>query len=97
MREVLFEFIGHGNSVKVTATDSLTFTEISIICHARAGRKEMEALALKRLEAFLATKAKQAREKGYEELPCMHCGKYTLRKSATRIKCETCGHEHRFV
>lgn len=97
MREVLFEFITHGNSVKVTATDSLTFAEVSIICHARASRKEMEMLALKRLETYLANQERQAKAQGYEGFPCRHCGKYTLKRSATRVKCDTCGHEQRFV
>ncbi|MBF0355523.1 MAG: hypothetical protein HQL43_09835 [Alphaproteobacteria bacterium] len=95
-REVLFEFIRHGNTVKVTATDTPTLTEISIICPARSSRKDMESLALRRLDAFLVKQAEQASAKGYEGQPCPACGKYTLKRSATRVKCDTCGKEMRF-
>jgi hypothetical protein len=96
VREVLFEFIPIGNAVKVTATDSPTLTEISVICPARVSRKDMQALALRRLDAFLAKQATQAHAKGYEGQPCKACGKYTLKRSATRLKCDTCGREERF-
>ncbi|MBI5119569.1 MAG: hypothetical protein HZA67_01080 [Rhodospirillales bacterium] len=95
-REVLFEFIRMGNSVKVTATDTPTLTEISLICPARSSRKDMEALALRRLDAFIAKQADQAHAQGYEGQPCPACGKYTLKSSATRVKCDTCGRERRF-
>ncbi|CAA6606242.1 hypothetical protein MTBLM1_80158 [Rhodospirillaceae bacterium LM-1] len=95
-REVLFEFIRMGNAVKVTATDTLTLAEVATICHAHTSRRDMENLALKRLDAFLTKQADQAHAKGYEGLPCKHCGKYTLKRSATRVKCDTCGKEVRF-
>ncbi|MBF0269700.1 MAG: hypothetical protein HQL44_14035 [Alphaproteobacteria bacterium] len=97
MREVLFEFTRMGNMVKVTATDTQTLTEISIICPGKSSRKDMESLALRRLDSFLANQSAQAHAKGYEKQPCKACGKYTLKQSATRIKCDTCGQETRFV
>lgn len=53
-REVLFEFIRIGNSVKVSAFDIQTLTEVSIVGHCRASTERLKRLALQRLDYVLA-------------------------------------------
>ncbi len=55
-REVLFEFIRVGNSVKVSAFDTQTLTEVSIVGHPGAGQERLKRLALQRLNYVLAKK-----------------------------------------
>lgn len=55
-REVLFEFIRIGNSVKVSAFDVPTLTEVSIVGHPGASRELLKKLALQRLDYVLAKK-----------------------------------------
>ena len=52
-REVYFEFIAIGTSVKVTAIDSLTAIEVSIMGPASAAQADLEQLALQKLKARL--------------------------------------------
>ena len=52
-REVYFEFIAIGNAVKVTAIDSLTGIEVSIMGPASAAQSDLEQLALQKLKARL--------------------------------------------
>ena len=52
--EVYFEFVAIGNAVKVTAIDSLTAIEVSIIGPVGAAQAELERVALQKLKARLA-------------------------------------------
>ena len=53
-REVLFEFQVIGSTVKVTAIDSVTATEVSIMGPASALRADLQRVALAKLKARLA-------------------------------------------
>jgi hypothetical protein len=53
-REIYFEHIAIGNAVKVTAIDSLTAIEVSIMGPASAAQSDLEKLALQKLKARLA-------------------------------------------
>ena len=53
-RDIYFEHIAIGGSVKVTAIDSLTATEVSIVGPAGAAKADLERLALQKLKARLA-------------------------------------------
>jgi hypothetical protein len=53
-RKVYFEHTVIGGTVKVTAIDSLTATEVSIMGPATATRSDLERLALQKLKARLA-------------------------------------------
>ena len=64
-REVLFEFIRVGNSVKVSAFDIQTLTEVSIVGHPRASTERLKRLALQRLDYVLA-KNRAAKAGGHE-------------------------------
>ena len=47
--EIYFEYITVGNSVKVSAIDAATGTEVSIAGPRNAGQKELERIALQKL------------------------------------------------
>lgn len=53
-REVFFEFIAIGTSVKVVAIDAATGTEVSVIGPASAAQADLEQLAIGKLKARLA-------------------------------------------
>jgi len=53
-REVYFEHIVVGRSVKVVAIDSLTAVEVSIVGPLSAAKFDLERLALQKLKARLA-------------------------------------------
>jgi hypothetical protein len=53
-REVYFEFIAIGQTVKVVAIDSVTATEVSVMGPASASQADMKQLALQKLKARLA-------------------------------------------
>jgi hypothetical protein len=53
-REVYFEHIVIGNAVKVTAIDSATAIEVSIMGPTSASQGDLERLALQKLKARLA-------------------------------------------
>ena len=61
-REVIFEFVQHGSSVKVTAMDPETLTEVSIVGPASAGQAALKANALNKLKYVLA-KRRQGNER----------------------------------
>jgi len=52
-RVVYFEHIVLGGSVKVTAIDSLTAVEVSIVGPAGAPKHDLERLAMRKLEVRL--------------------------------------------
>jgi hypothetical protein len=52
-REVYFEFIAIGNAVKVTAIDSVTAIEVSVMGPTSAAKADLERLALRKLMARL--------------------------------------------
>lgn len=52
-RDVIFEFRRIGRSVKVTAVDSKTLLEVSVVCPATAPESAMRAAALNKLEYVL--------------------------------------------
>ena len=53
-RDVYFEHIAIGHSVKVVAIDSLTAVEVSIVGPVSAAKSDLERLALQKLKARLA-------------------------------------------
>ena len=56
-REVYFEFTAIGATVKVSAIDAATGTEVSIMGPASALQADLERLALQKLKARLAREA----------------------------------------
>ncbi len=60
-REVLFELRQIGNSVKITAIDVATNTEVSTLGPASAGQHTLKMHALRKLEYVLAERARTAR------------------------------------
>ena len=54
LREVLFEFVSQGRYVKVIAVDPETLTEISLVGDPKAGRKELQRIAIRKLEYVIA-------------------------------------------
>ena len=56
-REVYFELIAIGGSVKVTAIDSGTGIEVSVVGPASAAQADLERLALQKLKVRLAREA----------------------------------------
>ncbi len=57
--EVIFEFIQHGGSVKVTAMDPATLVEVSIVGPASAGQASLKATALAKLKYVLAKRRQE--------------------------------------
>ncbi|MBI2236056.1 MAG: hypothetical protein HYU60_03725 [Magnetospirillum sp.] len=55
-RQVLFEFTRIGNTVKVTALDSISLVEVSVIGPATASQAQMKTAALRKLDYMLAKK-----------------------------------------
>ena len=58
-REVYFEFVSIGTSVKVVAIDAATGTEVSVIGPVGAAQADMQRLALGKLKARLAREARK--------------------------------------
>ena len=58
-REVYFEFVSIGTSVKVVAIDAATGTEVSVIGPVGAAQADMQQLALGKLRARLAREARK--------------------------------------
>ena len=56
-RDVYFEFIAIGATVKVVAIDAASGTEVSIMGPAGAAQSDLERLALGKLKARLAREA----------------------------------------
>lgn len=54
MGEVLFEFRRIGNSVKVSAIEPVTNTEISIVGPASAGEHALKMVAIRKLQYVMA-------------------------------------------
>jgi hypothetical protein len=52
-RSIYFEFVPIGPQIKVSAIDSVTRTEVSVIVPRTAMRKDMERLALRKLQRAL--------------------------------------------
>ncbi len=63
-RDAIIEFIPLGNSIKVTAVDPETGTEVSIVGAARAGERELAALAVRKLRFVLEKKTPPDEETG---------------------------------
>ena len=59
-RDVIFEFFRVGNSVKVSAVDTETMTEVSVVGPATASEATLRNNALRKLEFVLARRAGQA-------------------------------------
>ena len=53
-RDVIFEFVRVGHAVKVSAIDSATGTEVSIVGDPRVGEVALKRLAERKLEYVLA-------------------------------------------
>ena len=56
-RDVIFEFYRLGNSVKVSAVDTETLTEVSVVGPATASEATLRNTALRKLQFVLARKA----------------------------------------
>ena len=52
-REVYFEMVKVGNAVKITAIDSVTAIEVSVMGPANAAQSDLERVALRKLKARL--------------------------------------------
>lgn len=50
---IIVEFISIGNSVKVTAFDTESLTEVSIVGSKRASRKQLSDLAVRKLRYLM--------------------------------------------
>ncbi len=70
-REVYFEFVTLGNTVRVSAICSVTGVEVQVIGPASAARRDLEQLALRKLERRLA-------ETGAPPLPGAGRGGFTV-------------------
>ncbi len=57
LSEVLFAFIWIGKSVKVSAVDPASATEVSIVGPANAPRRQLELTALRKLKYVMAKKS----------------------------------------
>lgn len=64
--EYYIEYVEVGNSVKVTAIDPLTGTEVSIVGSPRATRNSLAKLAAKKLNYVLGKSATLPSEEGEE-------------------------------
>jgi hypothetical protein len=53
-REVYFEFTAIGTAVKVTAIDSVTAVEVTVMGPVNASKADLQRLALQKLKARLA-------------------------------------------
>jgi len=62
-RGYIIEFISHGRSVKVSAVDPETGTEVSIVGSLQASQDELSALAVRKLE-YVLKKRDQSRNAG---------------------------------
>lgn len=61
-REVIFEFVRIGGAVKVTAVDTATGVEATIVGDPAAGTAMLERVARRKLDYVLAKRAREARE-----------------------------------
>ncbi len=50
MAEILFEYVQLGNSMKVTAIDTATSTEVCVITPINISQQQMQQLALQKLQ-----------------------------------------------
>ncbi len=56
-REIIIEFISQGAYVKVSAMDSETLTEVSIVGDPNAGEERLRQLAIQKLNYVLSKQA----------------------------------------
>lgn len=70
-REVYFEFVAIGNTVRVSAICSVTGVEVQVIGPTSAARHDLERLALRKLERRLA-------DTGARPLPPADRGGFTV-------------------
>lgn len=61
-REVIFEYLPIGASVKISAIDVETGTEVSVIGPSSGSRMELERVALRKLNYMLEKKAGRGKE-----------------------------------
>ncbi len=59
MSEILFEFVRHGSSVKVTAIEPETRIEASVVVPAGLTQEQMKIQALSRLNYVLRKRAEE--------------------------------------
>lgn len=59
-REIIFEFQRVGNAVKVSAVDTATSVEVSIVGPAESGEETLKRTALRKLE-YVLTRGNKAR------------------------------------
>ena len=57
-REIIFEFVRVGGSVKVTALDAASGVEVSIVGPASAGEASLKRLATQKLDYVMAKGAR---------------------------------------
>ena len=58
-REIIFEFVQVGSAVKVTALDTASGIEASIVGDPAAGEAALKRLALRKLDYVLAKRGEQ--------------------------------------
>ncbi|MFN4231108.1 DUF6898 family protein [Parvibaculum sp.] len=61
-REVIFEYMPVGGSVKVTAVDVATGLEVSVVGPSTAAQHELERIAVRKLRYMLEKKEKEGQE-----------------------------------
>lgn len=59
-REVLIEFHQIGNSVKVTAVDTVTLVEVSIVGAANASQELLKRMAVRKLDYVIDKRSKES-------------------------------------
>jgi len=57
-REIIFEFVQIGNALKVTAVDTATGTEVSMVGDPAASETTLKRLALQKLDYVMAKQKK---------------------------------------
>jgi hypothetical protein len=60
-RDVIYEFYRLGNSIKVSAVDTATMTEVSVVGPVTASEVVLRRTALRKLEFVLARQAREGK------------------------------------
>ena len=61
LKEVLFEFVPMGTSIKVSAIDPVSGTEVSIVGPASSSQRDLERVARSKLQYVMSKKAGETR------------------------------------
>ncbi len=66
-REVIFEYVPIGSSVKVTAVDVASGLEVSVVGPSIAAQRELERVAVQKLRYMLEKKKNEGAARGKDE------------------------------